>query len=141
MGNEVPTTLVNEKNTDSTPLMGLPWQWQTVINLKKHIRCIVVGNKIWTYSLSESQLNGRSLREANESDDAFVWREDKLPSMVQNNLLCLLAEIGLRYSAPEFLVDKNNNYIFIDLNPCGDWLGFSNEKDGQKIAREIVAKL
>lgn len=141
IGKEVAVTLLNEKNSEKQTLIGFPWQWQTAIKPKKHIRCVIVGDRIWTYSLSESQLNGRSLREAHEDDNKLLWQEDELPLGVQNSLRRLLSMIGLRYSAPEFLVDINGKYVFIDLNPCGDWFGFSNEKDGTEIAHEIIAKL
>ncbi len=141
MGKEVAVTLLNERNAKKSTLIGFPWQWQTAIKLQKHVRCIIVGDRIWTYSLSESQLNGRSLREAHEDDSELLWQEDELPLGVQNGLIRLLSMIGLGYSAPEFLVDTSGNYVFIDLNPCGDWFGFSNEKDGTEIAHEIIAKL
>lgn len=141
IGKEVAVTLLNEKNSEKSTLIGFPWQWQTMVKPRKHIRCVVVGDRLWTYSLSEPQLNGRSLREAHEDDGKLLWQEDKLPVGVQNGLFRLLSAIGLGYSAPEFLVDTNDNYVFIDLNPCGDWFGFSNEKDCAEIAHELVAKL
>ena len=142
MREEVAVTLLNEIDYSiSSDLLGLPWQWQSQVKPQRHIRCVIVGKKVWTYSLDDKYLKSRSLREANDNGDTLIWKAESLPPEVEKNLLRLLKKIGLEYSSPEFLIDVNGNYIFIDLNPCGDWFGFSNEKDGSKIAQEIIARL
>ena len=138
---EVAVTLLNEADSGDADLFGLPWQWQTKIRPLKHIRCVAVGDKIWAYSLAEEYLNGRSLREAHEEDHVLNWLKESLPADVENKLLVLLEKVDLEYSSPEFLVDEDGRYIFTDLNPCGDWFGFSNEEDGPEIAKEIVSRL
>ncbi len=137
-GEEVAVTLLNGTEPD---ILGLPWQWQSEVQAQKHIRCVVVGKRIWTSSLSETYLKGRSLREAQDDGDIFVWDQDELPSEVATKLHKLLGKLGLEYAAPEFLIKPNGDHVFIDLNPCGDWYGFMNESESKKIAEEIVSRL
>lgn len=139
-GREVAVTLENKQDMGDD-LCGLFWQWQTYIELEKQTRSVVVGENVWTYSLDKDQLRGRSLRKASEDTNELLWREDKLPATIELNLIAFLKNLNLGYSAPEFVVDSQGQFILIDLNPCGDWFGFCNEKDAQEIAKAIAQKL
>lgn len=134
---EVAVTLQNRLSEDVSQEY-IPWQWQSYLNAKSQVRCVVVGQKIHSYRLGSEQLRGKSLREATEDGEDLLWEICELPNDISNKLLLLMSSLRLNMCCPEFLVDGNGSYIFIDLNPCGDWFGFIDEKENQTVAQEIV---
>lgn len=138
-GKEVAVTLINNRN-NCTGVGGIPWQWQYKINPQLHIRCAISREKVWSFSVPESILAGRSLREAQETD-GISWKSHTLPRNVVKATQNLLRHLGLKFACPEFLVDKSGKYVFIDLNPCGDWYGFGDEEISISIADHIVSML
>ena len=137
---EVVTTLLNNKagETGDEGLVGLPWQWQTPIKAIAQVRCVVVGSRIRCYRAEIDQFKGRSLREAQSDEQEILWKLDTLPSPVATSLLKLCAALELSMCCPEFLIDENGRYIFIDLNPCGDWYGFVDQEENLLVANMIV---
>lgn len=136
---EIAITLLNEKE-DGLDTYGLPWQWQSYIIPIAQIRCICVGNKIWTFRADQKQFGNKSLREVQETKD-IVWERCSLPENERDSLLRLLQATKLSFACPEFIIDEDGKYNFIDLNPCGDWYGFGSEEESLEIATEITQNL
>jgi len=137
---EVVVTLLNSKNPGKSECNEFPWQWQTPIDPNLHIRCVVVGDKIWSSQTEETTLGGKSLREA-QIDTEIIWRKHRLPTRVCSCLKDLIYALHLDMACPEFIVDTNGNYIFIDLNPCGDWFGFFEPDSTAEIIEMIASNL
>jgi hypothetical protein len=138
---EVAITLINSVAAKEDDLLCIPWQWQDYVKFTAQIRCVVTGDKIHSYSLSADQLRGRSLREAQEDGLDLIWLKHELPGHIQTSLKLLMSKLSLRLSCPEFLITEDGEYVFIDMNPCGDWFGFLNESENHLIAHEIVKML
>lgn len=136
---EIAVTLFNKKENFQDGY-GLPWQWQSYIEPLTHLRCVCVGDKIWCFYAEENQLNKKSLREAQEDTD-IIWQNYILPKKHKTSLKSLMARLNLSFACPEFIIDTNGKYQFIDLNPCGDWYGFGTDEENVEIAHEIVANL
>lgn len=116
------------------------WQWQDYVKVKSIIRCVVIKNRVWSYLSDSKSIRLKSLREVNMDRDMIVWKKIVLPNMLEKRLVNFVRKMGLTFACPEFILNNKQEYIFVDLNPCGDWYGFY-DKDNQEIAREIVKKL
>jgi|SRR3989344_219451 len=141
---ETAVTLFNsdeKRHYGGLPSEGLPWQWQSPVKLKAQIRCVVVGDRVRAYIADSRQFNGKGFREAQEDGLDIKWNKHFLPLDEQTALFSLMRKIGIKMACPEFLVDSSGKYIFIDLNPCGDWAGFIDEKEDRSIALDIAQKL
>jgi len=140
---EVVTTLLNSKagGEEDGGLVGLPWQWQSPVTTVAQIRCVVVGTQIRCYRAEIDQFKGRSLREAQGDEQEILWKLDTLPPSVATSLLKLCTALELSMCCPEFLIDEKGQYIFIDLNPCGDWYGFIDQEENLLVANMIVGML
>ncbi len=44
-----------------------------------------------------------------------------LPSKIKHKLLEICQYYKLRFAAIDLAIDKNNNYIFFEINPNGQW--------------------
>ncbi len=118
---------------------GNLWQWQKPIHTKVHVRCFVCGDKIWSscWTRDESDKFADYRFSGQVSGKEIKWIEHRIPTAVSDSVIKLTRKMGLSYASPEFLINQNGEYIFIDLNPCGDWCGFFSEKCTHEIVDSI----
>ena len=45
----------------------------------------------------------------------------ELPKKVQKSLLMLMRELGLQYGAIDLIETKDNDFVFLEINPSGQW--------------------
>lgn len=66
-----------------------------------------------------------------DSEDKLDWRRNyaglkysviECPQAVQLSCLKLLKDFGLKFGAFDFIVNKRNEWIFLEVNPNGQWL-------------------
>ena len=111
------------------------WQWQSPIKSLAHIRCCVVGTKIWASMWRRRSVGKIYDYRSQVKDDA--WEPYILPEDVEMSLTKLMGRLGLKIACPEFLVEENGSHVFIDMNPCGDWSGFFDDASNHEIAQSI----
>lgn len=114
-----------------------PITFQKYIEDKLDIRVTIVGSKVYAVAIKS---NGNAI-----SDD---WRtlkkEDleyidiELPVRIKKLCIEYVKLLGLNYGAIDFIKTKDE-YIFIEINPTGEWGWLSNDK--REIDYDIAKKL
>ncbi|WP_065366381.1 hypothetical protein [Klebsiella michiganensis] len=114
-----------------------PITFQEYIEDKLDIRVTIVGSKVYAVAIKS---NGNAI-----SDD---WRtlkkEDleyidiELPVRIKKLCIEYVKLLGLNYGAIDFIKTKDE-YIFIEINPIGEWGWLSNDK--REIDYDIAKKL
>ena len=114
-----------------------PITFQEYIEDKLDIRVTIVGSKVYAVAIKS---NGNAI-----SDD---WRtlkkEDleyidiELPVRIKKLCIEYVKLLGLNYCAIDFIKTKDE-YIFIEINPTGEWGWLSNDK--REIDYDIAKKL
>lgn len=137
-GYEVVTTTEN-KLGDSNAGREI-WQWQTPVESYAHVRCCIVEKKIWAVVWNRESSIGR-LYDYRTQKKAEKWEAYVLPARIKMSLMKLADRLDLKIACPEFLIDKEGQHIFIDMNPCGDWAGFFEESASDDIATSIAKML
>lgn len=66
--------------------------------------------------------------------------EHPLPPGLQERLLRLCAELGLRYGAVDLRLAPSGEYVFLEINPAGQWL-FVEIATGQPISAAMAGLL
>ena len=96
--------------------------FQEKISKAMDIRVVVIGRQIFAVGIhSHSQ------------DSALDWRKDyanlsysieQLPAEIEQKLLAVARTFGLQYSSADFILTPEGEYIFVELNPNGQfhWL-------------------
>lgn len=65
-----------------------------------------------------------------DSRDKIDWRRDyqghkysliQCPNFVLKNCMKMLNDFGLKFGAFDFIVDESDNWIFLEVNPNGQW--------------------
>jgi ATP-grasp ribosomal peptide maturase len=113
-------------------------QFQERIHKYRDVRATVVGDHVYAADLF-----------CDDPDIPLDWRADyskiryertKLPAQVEASLLTLTRQLGLRFCAADFIVDTDERYYFVDLNPNGEW-GWIEHAVGLPIAAAVAELL
>nr|QJS06271.1 ribosomal peptide maturase, rimK-like ATP-grasp domain protein [Pedobacter sp.] len=117
------TTIVDRSmiNNKKGSIALAPGIYQEYSKKKFEVRVTVVGIEVFAVKINPPV----------DSDASIDWRsgitEDiyekyELPTNVKSQILELHARFGLVYGAYDFILDENDNFIFLEVNPSGQWL-------------------
>ncbi len=99
-----------------------PAIYQTLIPKKYDLRVTIVGHRVFTAAIDS------------QSDPAAAidWRSTKnpqlphipvsLPNHVEEKLLLMMDSMGLKFGAIDMIQTPGDEYIFLEVNPGGQWL-------------------
>lgn len=109
---------------------------QTMIEKCSDVRATFVGEKCFAVSIDSQELE----------DTRVDWRKGEhilkhtpieLPQEIHSKCLQLMKRLDLHYGAIDFILDKQGNYIFLEINPNGQW-AWIEHLTGLPISKEIV---
>lgn len=72
--------------------------------------------------------------------DKVKYHEVELPEEVQRFCASMLQHYGLHYGAYDFIKSKDGRYVFLELNPNGQWL-WLEEQSGVNLTKQIAENL
>lgn len=125
-------TIENIKDFDLTPCI-----FQKQILKQYELRITVVKNKVFTVQInSQSNLN-----------TCIDWRKEKLPlipiqlpSKIESKCIQLVRKLGLSFGAIDMIYDIDGRYVFLEINPNGQWAWIELET-GLPISDAIISLL
>lgn len=125
---------INSLSFDETK--SIPVIWQEYIEKHFEVRVTVVGNQIFACKI-ESQSSEISNIDWRRYDFKNVPHYIiEIPSLIKKQIFEMMSMFSLNFAAFDFIVDKNEEYIFLEINPVGQWL-WIEELTGLKITDEI----
>ncbi|HHT5675268.1 TPA: hypothetical protein ACTZGD_000005 [Raoultella planticola] len=114
-----------------------PITFQEYIEDKLDIRVTIVGSKVYAVAIKS---NGNAIsddwRTLKKEDLEYV--DIELPVRIKKLCIEYVKLLGLNYGAIDFIKTKDE-YIFIEINPTGEWGWLSNDK--REIDYDIAKKL
>lgn len=114
-----------------------PITFQEYIEDKLDIRVTIVGSKVYAVAIKS---NGNAIsddwRTLKKGDLEYV--DIELPVRIKKLCIEYVKLLGLNYGAIDFIKIKDE-YIFIEINPTGEWGWLSNDK--REIDYDIAKKL
>lgn len=94
---------------------------------KSELRVTVVGDDVFAAELSpRSTVKKYGNTHCTASQD-FSIRTFDLPDMISTRCVEFIKSIGLRYGAIDFIRDNNEDLVFLEVNPTGDWYWIENK--------------
>jgi glutathione synthase/RimK-type ligase-like ATP-grasp enzyme len=109
---------------------------QEHIKKKSDIRVTVVGNKIFAAEIL-SQENEDTMVDWRRGENVLKHQKTILPAEVEGKCRELVSALNLKFGAIDFILDENGNYIFLEINPNGQWAWIEHQTD-YPISKEIV---
>ena len=132
------------KSEDINNLDGLnlcPMTFQEKIPKALELRTIIVGKTVFTAAV-DSQALQKSRYDWRREGVALLdaWENHNLPRDIEQKLLKLMAYFGLNYGAIDIILTPDGEYIFLEVNPVGEFFWLEN-CPGLEISQAIAELL
>lgn len=99
-----------------------PMTFQENVPKALELRTTIVGHRVFTAAVDSQKLEGSTFDWRKEGR-ALVkdWKPYDLPEDVEKKLLKLMAHFGLNYGAIDIIVTPDGRYVFLEVNPVGEF--------------------
>lgn len=134
------TTLLSEQDFKHLPEVRLiPQIFQPLVPKQREVRAIVVEDDILAGAIDtrESKTGQIDWRIAEED---IPWQHESLPKSLETKIQSFMKRLGLAYGAIDFIVTPDDRYIFLEVNPAGEWGWLQRDLD-LPIASAIATNL
>jgi len=141
--------LIEDKNTPKVVFTNLlkekphreqievsPNFFQAHIKKSYDVRVTMVGEKAFA-ALIDSQNNEETMVDWRRGEFSLKHTKIELPDEILKQCITLLKALNLRFGAIDFVLDTNGNFIFLEINPNGQW-AWIEKQTGYEISNEIV---
>jgi hypothetical protein len=137
----MPTHPIRRRDMANFRGLGLaPMILQEYVPKRAELRVTIVADQVFA-ALIDSQASARTQHDWRHYDhDAIAYLPHQLPPQVEEACLRLLAYFGLRYGAIDFVLTPDGEYVFLELNPVGQW-AFVQDLAGLPIAQALAEDL
>lgn len=116
---------------DLDGLRYCPMTFQEHLEKRRELRVTVVGDQVHVAAV-DSQKLARTRVDWRKDGVALLtsWTKASLPRATEQALLALLAEIGLRYGAADFVETPDGRLVFLEVNAGGEWFWLDESQPG-----------
>ena len=135
-GGGLPTRMLAAADLDALDgLRQCPMMFQRYVDKQYELRIAWVDGQAFVGAL-EGTLCGVDWR----YESTASWEPHVLPRAVHDRLAQLMARLGLRQGAIDMIVDPDGEYVFLEVNPHGEW-GMLERDLGLPIGEAIASAL
>jgi len=138
------TQKVNKRKMSFSGLHLAPAMIQEAIEVATDIRVTVVGNKVFAATVAPKSANmtpaGVRDWRAGDHYGGTIIQAFELPASIARACVLHVKEMGLKYGGIDLLLDREDNFWFLENNPNGQW-AFIEEATGQPIGKAIAKLL
>lgn len=118
-----------------------PVIFQEFIPAEVDLRITVVGERVFAAAIHSQELPyALDFRLSLDRGSGVRIEPTKVPDAVEEGLLRLLKSAGLRYGAVDMRLTPEGEYVFLEVNPAGQWR-FVEEKTAQPITEAMAGLL
>jgi hypothetical protein len=104
-----------------------PVLFQARVPKRVELRITVVGESVLAAEI-HSQSTKRTQLDWRHYDWGHTpYRAHRLPDEIRRACLALVARLGLRFGAIDMIVTPDDRYVFLEINPNGQWMWIEDE--------------
>lgn len=143
--NVVFTNTLEAKHMENLESLQIsPMKFQEKIEKQLELRVTVVGNKIFCFSIDSQAMDGAQTDWRKRGNSLLnKWKSHTLPKNLEKQLLQLMDILGLNYGAMDLILTPGNEYVFLEVNPVGEFFWLDNLAEGaisEAIANLLIGK-
>lgn len=125
-GYRLPLTTILPKDHPLDAVAMAPTIFQPYIEKMAELRCVVIGKKIFTAKII-SQADESTCRDWRGGDCQLEIYS--LPEHVQSSLHRMMDSFGINFASVDMILTPEEECVFLELNPNGQWLWLEEELD------------
>lgn len=133
------SALTPEKMRSIGRAKGSPAIYQRRIVKAYELRITVVGDKVFTARI-DSQSHERNQLDWRRRNPELKVHAATIPIQIEERCLKMLELLGLRFGCFDFVVTPEGDYVFLEVNPNGQWAWFE-AATGLPLSQEIALLL
>lgn len=117
-----------------------PVLFQANIAKKFEVRATVVDGEVLTAEIHSQSTKRTQIDWRHYDWDHTPYRPHELPDAVRERCLLLVRRLGLRFGAIDMIVTPDGRYVFLEINPNGQWQ-WIEDATGLRISDALCAAL
>jgi MvdC family ATP-grasp ribosomal peptide maturase len=118
----VHTSLVTKKDLDEGDLLRhSPMVFQERITKACELRIAIVGDQLFVGSIDARNSWKGQVDWRLASPDEVRWERGQVPREVATAIKALMSKLGLVYGAIDLIQTLDDDYVFLEVNPGGEW--------------------
>lgn len=129
-----------EDLSEDLPLQMAPVIYQELLPKLYDIRVTVVGDQLFAAAIDSQSIPSASLDWRRTESEELPHYTHELPAHLEQACLNYTAALGLNFGALDFVLTPQKEYVFLELNPNGQWV-WIEEKLGFPISEAIATWL
>jgi glutathione synthase/RimK-type ligase-like ATP-grasp enzyme len=123
-GYRLPLTTTLPSGHPLESVASAPNIFQPYIDKAFELRCVVIGERVFCARINSQadDLTRKDWRAGKRTHEIFA-----LPEHVTAAILRLMAGFGINFASIDMIVTPAGEFVFLELNPNGQWLWLENE--------------
>jgi hypothetical protein len=117
-----------------------PCQFQENVPKQYELRVTIIGDDIFVAEI-HSQQHASTRLDWRHYDAQIPYRKGRLPPQVEDACMALTKGYGLNYGAIDLILTPEGRYIFLEINPNGQWLWVEQLIPELKMKEALAAQL
>lgn len=114
------TSKVLRENFNYQNVIGCPVYFQRLIIKAGDVRVTVVGDIFFSAFIHSQESESTSI-DWRKGEKPLRYSPIELPDYLKKKCRKLMQELNLNFGAIDFVLDENGNFIFLEINPNGQW--------------------
>jgi MvdC family ATP-grasp ribosomal peptide maturase len=116
------TSAVKEEDLlDAETLRYCPAVFQEQIPKHQELRAVYVNGNLFVGALDASEYAESTQDWRHGTKDVLTWQLHQLPDQLIRCLDAFMARFGLVFGAFDFIKTPSGEYVFLEINPTGEW--------------------
>ena len=115
------SALKEEDLLDAETLRYCPVVFQEQIPKQLELRAVYVNGNLFVGALDASEYEASTQDWRRGTKEALTWQPYQLPDKLIRCLDAFMARFGLVFGAFDFIKTPSGEYVFLEINPTGEW--------------------
>jgi MvdC family ATP-grasp ribosomal peptide maturase len=116
------TSIVKEEDLqDAESLRYCPMVFQEQIPKQHELRVVYVNGNVFVGALNVDMYAAAKVDWRKPGVEVGAWQHHQLPDEVVSCLKAFMGKFGLLFGALDFIVTPSGEYVFLEINPLGEW--------------------
>jgi len=135
------TTQIEEEDLDDLDMLSVcPMIFQERIPKAYELRIAYVDQQCFAGKI----VGADALDWRPSKSETFSWEPYQVPEKIQDQIIRLMQKLGLSFGAIDMIVQPDGTYVFLEVNPVGEWGMLEKELElpiSKAIAKGLIKRL